>query len=132
MNILVVEDHVDSATALARALRLRGHFVEIATTYNQAKRIFADSDFELVITDISLPDGNGCDLLHELINVRDVKVIAMTGLAMPHELEAVNAAGFEASLVKPFSIAELLKTIEAAAVGRGASPPVDTRARFKN
>ena len=112
VNILIVEDHADSAIALARVIRARGHDAEIAHTCCQAKQLFAAFNFKLVLMDIGLPDGNGCDLLHELINIRDAVFIAITAMATPHELQAVSASGFSACLVKPFFPAELFSAIE--------------------
>lgn len=67
LRIFVIEDHADSGRALRRLLTSQGHTVLMAEDCASARRIAAESDgFDIVIGDIALPDGDGCELMCEL------------------------------------------------------------------
>ena len=116
-NILVIEDHDDSAMILAQMLRKHGHVASIARTCAETRHSFAtDTDINAVLIDIGLPDGNGCDLLQELNAMRPVPAIAVTGYGMAHDIERSAKAGFIAHIVKPVimsALTELLASLKA-------------------
>jgi len=109
---MLVEDHAETAAAVSRLLRSWGHAVHTAGRYDDALRAFADNDAELVLLDIGLPDGDGCDLLHEMLNIRDAKVVAMTGHAFPQERSDIHSAGFDDYLFKPFTSHQLGEVVQ--------------------
>lgn len=69
---------------------------------------------QLVLMDIQMPEMDGYTLLNQLRQNeahRDIPVIAVTGNAMPHDIEKIHEGGFDEFLSKPFRIAELLKVV---------------------
>jgi len=108
-HILLVEDDRDSLAALARLLECTRYRVCRASTVKDALAAASQTRFDLLISDISLPDGSGLDLMRELRRSQPLPGIAMTG----HDShEASRAAGFSAHLTKPIDFAELIQVVE--------------------
>jgi DNA-binding response OmpR family regulator len=125
LRILVVDDHLDSARALARLLRYEGHAVVTAGTLADALALARGGTFELLVCDIELPDGNGCDLVRFLRDRNDGEptgAIVLTGHDEPQWHADAHQAGCHDYLVKPLVFDELLAAINRLwpAVGRGA------------
>jgi CheY-like chemotaxis protein len=100
-RILLVEDHEPTREALARLLRRRKFEVVVAASVAEA-RILADGQhFDLLISDIGLPDGNGYDLMAQLRDREGLKGIALTGYGMEEDVARSREAGFFAHLTKP-------------------------------
>jgi CheY-like chemotaxis protein len=115
MRILLVEDHRDTLRTLTRLLRGLGHTVATASTVDAALAAAADTDagaFDLVISDIGLPDGSGLDLMRRLTGRRPVKGIALSGYGMDSDIRQSREAGFATHLTKPIDIARLEAAIE--------------------
>jgi CheY-like chemotaxis protein len=106
LNILVVENHEDTLQAMKMFLELEGHAVQTAATMRSALEA-TDSGFDLVITDIGLPDGDGWELMRQLRERGPVRAVAMSGYGWKEDLEKSRAAGFFAHLLKPLKINEL-------------------------
>jgi CheY-like chemotaxis protein len=101
-RILVVDDHIDSLNAMARLLLLTGFEVSTATTYAAAIEQCKAMPFDLLISDVGLPDGNGYDLMREMLGRRSaMRGIAVSGYAAEADVEQSLAAGFSAHLIKP-------------------------------
>jgi CheY-like chemotaxis protein len=107
MKILLVDDHVDSSRVISRMLQREGHSVEAALNCREALDAFEAEWFDLIILDIWLPDGDGCDLLVELRQIHPVKSIAITGNTIHGNIERVMRSGFDWFLPKPISADEL-------------------------
>ena len=103
LRILIVEDHPDTALSLRILLHSEGHEVRVATSLAEALAVAADFDFDLLLSDIGLPDGRGTDLLKQLRLClgHPINAIAMTGFGMEDDLEQSRRAGFIAHLTKP-------------------------------
>jgi CheY-like chemotaxis protein len=110
-HILLVEDHADSAVALGRLLQHFGHRVQTADCCSAAKTLFKSDGFDVVLVDLGLPDGDGCDLLRELTAIRQIPAIAITGFGMAEDIKRSKAAGFLAHLTKPFIVPELTQIL---------------------
>jgi CheY-like chemotaxis protein len=115
LNILVVDDHPDSASALVRLLRHDGHHVSMACSQTDA--IIAAARLprlDLLISDLALPDGNECDLLrllHELRGGGPRVAVALTGHG-EEELEAeCKRVGYALFLVKPVVYDQLMASV---------------------
>jgi signal transduction histidine kinase len=108
-RVLLVEDHEDSAATLAMVLSIRGYDVRVARTLAQARGMAEDCD--VLISDISLPDGTGLDLLREVRRHRDVKAIAVSGYGTEEDRRRSADAGFAEHLIKPFDPDRLIDTI---------------------
>jgi DNA-binding NtrC family response regulator len=102
-KILLVEDHHDTARAMARLLNLSGFSVRTANTYRSAIEICDEEQrFDLVISDVGLPDGNGYDLMREMLEREcTTKGIAVSGYGTEKDVEDSLRAGFTLHLVKP-------------------------------
>jgi CheY-like chemotaxis protein len=115
-EILLVDDHDDTARAVARALRLAGHIVHTAGTCAEAMSVFRlQPSIDVALLDLSLPDGDGCGLLRDLQSVRPVPAIAVSGYGMADDVDRCRAAGFIAHVVKPMvfpQLTEILANIE--------------------
>jgi len=88
-------------------LRRYGHHVHVAGSCAEARRAYVEERFDVVLCDLGLPDGDGCDLLAELFLIRPVPALAITGYGMPHDLQRTQAAGFIAHLTKPVVVDRL-------------------------
>ncbi len=111
-NVLLVEDHDDTAAVLARSLRRRGFTVRIANSVESGVICFKREHFDLVISDIGLPDGTGVDLLERIGQIRRVPAIALSGYGMEHDVERSRDAGFVEHLTKPVSWNLLIEAVQ--------------------
>ena len=83
LRVLVVEDHVDSATAVARLLKMEGHRPQVARDCKSAMSLAESEGFDLVISDIGLPDCSGHELMRLLKALSPIKGIALSGHVTP-------------------------------------------------
>jgi PAS domain S-box-containing protein len=123
LRILIVEDHPDSARLLERLLRAVGFATQIAETVSDATRIGTEREFDVLLTDLSLPDGTGIDVLRALRKTQtngNIPAIALTGHGMPEDLRSTEAAGFVSHLTKPVDL-DLLRAAIGRAVNQGGN-----------
>jgi CheY-like chemotaxis protein len=111
MRILVVEDHVDSAILLARVLRAQGHDVRAVGTGADALDECSGRPFDLMISDIGLPDVDGWHLLSLIRQRQPIRAIALTAFTTDADQERSRAAGFDAHLPKPLCVDALVSTL---------------------
>jgi CheY-like chemotaxis protein len=111
LKILLVEDHPSTASTLARLLRKLGHDVSVATGVRRALDLSVLTPFDLLISDIGLPDGTGLDLVRQLRATRPgLPAIALSGYGTDDDVQRSLAAGFSQHLTKPINL-EQLKTL---------------------
>lgn len=109
LRILLVEDHEDTARQLSRLLQLSGYQVTVAGTVEAALAASSSSSpFDLLLSDMGLPDGSGIDLIRRL---GPVPAIALTGYGMEADVKQSREAGFLAHLTKPIDPNRLEATI---------------------
>jgi signal transduction histidine kinase/ActR/RegA family two-component response regulator len=101
LRLLLVEDHDDTREVLARLLSRRGYDVEAARDAQEARSLSSAKTFDLLISDIALPDATGCELLAELSAKHGLRGIAMSGFGSDADLAQSKEAGFLEHLVKP-------------------------------
>jgi PAS domain S-box-containing protein len=111
-RLLVIEDHEPTLTILAHLLRRRGHDVLTASTVKGALSLAANHTFDLVISDIGLPDGTGIDLMRQLTKDYGLGGIALSGYGMPADHAKSREAGFLAHLVKPINFDQLHNVLQ--------------------
>jgi PAS domain S-box-containing protein len=111
LRILLVEDHSDTAHIMKRLLGSFGYNVHTAGSVAEALAAAQAHFFDLVISDIGLPDGDGYGLMRQLIAQRPIKGIALTGYGMEDDVQQGIDAGFTAHLTKPISFEQLELTI---------------------
>ena len=114
-RVLLVEDHEPTRTALTHLLSRRRFEVIGADSLTEARAIAAREVFDLLISDLGLPDGNGCELMMEMRDRYGVMGIALTGYGMDEDVDRTQAAGFAAHLTKPVNIEDLDCALTAAA-----------------
>ncbi|HSI65631.1 MAG TPA: ATP-binding protein [Candidatus Saccharimonadia bacterium] len=110
-HLLIVEDHADTARALCTHLRRRGFIVSVAHTVATALQMVREQPFDLVVSDLGLPDQSGFDLMRQIRAVRAIPGIAMSGYGMAEDIRKSREAGFSQHLVKPVSIPRLEEAI---------------------
>jgi CheY-like chemotaxis protein len=108
LRILLVEDHVDTQQVMSRLLASFKHDVKSASSIATALALASTHRFDLVISDIGLPDGSGEVLMAQLRKQYNVPGIAVSGF-----VEEVGRSGsvFSARLVKPITLEQLEKVI---------------------
>src|SRR5439155_12676365 len=116
MRVLLVEDHEDTKQSLTKLLRLRGYHVESASNVQSALDLIAQDQFDVLISDLGLPDGSGIDLIRRVQSDRPVLGIALTGFGMEEDIRKSREAGFKHHLVKPIDLNKLDSIIQEIAV----------------
>ena len=120
-RVLLVEDNRDNGSAIAELLRAHGYEVELAESVHDALGK-AKGGFDVLVSDIGLPDGNGRDLMRRLAAERPVRAIALTGYGSDDDVRSNSDAGFSRHLTKPVDPDELLAAIHDLAAGAAARP----------
>jgi hypothetical protein len=110
-RLLVVDDHEDTCTGLKMILERRGYDITVAYTADQATEKARQENFDLLISDIGLPDRSGYDLMKEMRD-RGVPGIALSGFGMEHDVNRARAAGFSEHLTKPINFERLEEVIQ--------------------
>jgi signal transduction histidine kinase len=113
LSILLVEDHEPTRSALMGLLVRRQHAVTAVGSAREARQVSTDKKFDLVLSDIGLPDDNGYTLMAELRDKHGLQGIALTGYGMEHDIEKSRNAGFILHLTKPVHVAELERALHA-------------------
>ena len=116
LRILVVEDHSDTLQALSRLLSHFGHEISLADTAQSALNTIDSKEFDVVLCDIALPDGNGYDVVAQAKRKRPVKAVALTGFSASEDIERGKEAGFDFHLAKPVDFHELRAVLGQVAV----------------
>jgi CheY-like chemotaxis protein len=112
LRILLVEDHEDTSRIMCRLLRGFNHEVQAADSISSALEVASNNQFDLVISDLGLPDGTGTDLMRELRAKYGLTGIALSGYGMESDIDSSRAAGFAEHLVKPVDLQKLRTVIQ--------------------
>jgi signal transduction histidine kinase/response regulator RpfG family c-di-GMP phosphodiesterase len=107
MRVLLVEDHEDTNRSLTSLLRRRGYFVQAARSVQGALELAAKERFDVLVSDIGLPDGSGIDVMQALNSEHPVFGIALTGFGMEEDVRRSHAVGFHHHLIKPVDLNRL-------------------------
>jgi CheY-like chemotaxis protein len=113
-RILIVDDNIDAADSLVMILRLDGHEVEAVYSAHDALERAVAIKPDVALLDIGLPKMNGYELAQHLRaqpDLRDIRLIALTGYGQGEDRERTRAAGFDDHLVKPADLTVLQKAI---------------------
>lgn len=111
-RILVVDDHDDTLRSMKLLLTKLGYHVLAADTMTEALRLAEEEEFDILLSDIGLPDGSGHELLRRIREKRQVRALALSGYGMDEDLARSRDAGFFDHLTKPVSIDRLRSAIE--------------------
>jgi PAS domain S-box-containing protein len=110
LRLMLVEDHQDTAATLLRLLARRGYEVKSAGSVASALDLAKTFDFDVLVSDIGLPDGTGVDLLRKLREMPGKEKlcgIALSGFGMDEDIARSREAGFTQHLTKPVDFAQL-------------------------
>lgn len=110
-TVLLVEDHADTRAIMEFVLGDFGCRVRSAADVAEALRIAAEQAFDIVISDLGLPDGSGTDLMRVLKSTYGLQGIALSGYGMEADRARSRDAGFDAHLVKPVNLDLLEATV---------------------
>ena len=111
LRILLVDDHRDTRDALQKLLIRKGYYVEVAEDVRSGLALAQSHHFDLLISDIGLPDGTGIDLMQRIRETCSLPGIALSGFGMQHDIERSKQAGFIEHLTKPINFSQLQAVI---------------------
>src|ERR1022692_1134034 len=128
-RVLLVEDEASIADPFAQALARNGFQPVIARTAREALRLGREGGMDVVLLDLSLPDGDGRDVCRELRRISDVPIIMLTARGTVTDRVVGLEIGADDYVVKPFAVGEVISRIRAVlrrARGPSSAPPVMT------
>ena len=111
-RVLLVEDHVDTRRVMTRLVKSFGFDVVAVGTVSDAVATGRREHFDLLLSDIGLPDGSGYDVMRQLGTAEGLRGIAISGFGQDLDRRRSEEAGFAAHLVKPVDLSTLAATIE--------------------
>jgi len=125
LHILVVDDERDTLDLVTMELAQNGASVTGVTTAAEALSALRSSDFDLIISDIAMPEVDGYDLIRQIrtsdsVKERSIPAVALTAYARVHDRMRAIMAGFNTHVAKPVEANELV-TVVASLTGRMAS-----------
>lgn len=112
VHILLVDDHHDTSLVMKILLERHGYRVTTADCVSKALDLASREQFDLLVSDIGLPDGSGLDLMRALRETCTIKGIALSGFGMEDDLRRSRDAGFHEHLTKPVSFQRLMQAVE--------------------
>lgn len=112
-HLFFVEDDLSLINGLSFALNKEGYTVDVARTKQEAEALWLKEKFDLVILDVSLPDGSGYDLCHQIRQTSTVPIIFLTAADEETEIIMGLDLGGDDYITKPFKLNELLSRIKA-------------------
>ena len=112
LRVLLVEDHPDTRNVLAGLLGTLNYAVKTASSVKAALQLAATERFDLVVSDLGLPDGTGHDLMKQLRDRYAIKGIAISGYGMEKDQQRSWEAGFLDHVVKPVNFSQLAAAIQ--------------------
>jgi PAS domain S-box-containing protein len=111
-RILLVDDHPDTLQTMAKLLRKWGYTVTTAMSVRGALEQASRESFDLIISDVGLPDGSGLDIMRQVKELYGLRGIALSGYGTDEDIRQSQAAGFEEHLVKPVCFEVLRLTVQ--------------------
>jgi len=123
LKILLVDDHHDTCAALEKLLARCGHLVAVTHDVRSAMDAAVRNKFDLLISDIALPDGTGMDLMIQMRAMANVPGIAISGFGNNGDIERSLQAGFSQHLIKPIKLDNLEAAIDRAVTGHVTLAP---------
>jgi signal transduction histidine kinase/CheY-like chemotaxis protein len=111
-RLLVVDDHHDTCAGLKMMLERRGYRVAVAHCADEAVDRAGEQEFDLLISDIGLPDRSGYELMQELRASKGLRGIALSGFGMENDITRARESGFSEHLTKPINFERLEQAIQ--------------------
>lgn len=111
LRVLLVEDHESTRQVMRKLITSLGHRVESAGTIREAMVIAAQESFDLVVSDVGLPDGSGNELMQQLSRRYGLSGIALSGYGMEEDVRRSLESGFAMHLTKPVDMEQLHRAL---------------------
>ena len=111
LRVLLIEDHEDTARVLEKVLQQMGHEVQTRSRVATACETLREREFDVILSDIGLPDGSGIDFIKAAREISQTPAVALTGYGMAEDIDRCLQAGFEEHLTKPIDIDRLQRTL---------------------
>ena len=114
-SFLVVDDSEDTIAMLEELLKVAGANVMTATNGADALRIADENEFDVILSDISMPEMDGFEFLQRLRKIdgrQNVPVVAITGFGRSDDIARARAAGFYSHLTKPLNLQALAEVLQ--------------------
>ena len=115
LDVLVLDDSEDTTEMLRHLLEQTGALVTTATNGPDALRIASEREFDIVLSDISMPGMDGFEFVRRLRKLpanKDVPVLALTGFGRPEDIRRAETEGFFTHLTKPFDVKALAEILQ--------------------
>ena len=113
MKILIVEDDLSLINGLSFAIKKQGYELDIVRTSAEADKIWGNRKYDLVILDVSLPDGSGFDICRKIREVSKVPIIFLTAADEETDIIMGLDIGGDDYITKPFKLSVLMSRINA-------------------
>ena len=113
MKILIVEDDLSLINGLSFAIKKQGYELDIARTSAEADKIWENRKYDLVILDVSLPDGSGFDICRKIREASKVPIIFLTAADEETDIIMGLDIGGDDYITKPFKLSVLMSRINA-------------------
>jgi CheY-like chemotaxis protein len=114
LRVLVIDDQQDTAETLAILMRHEGHKVRTCCKSIESAEIAKLEQPDVVLLDIGMPKMDGYAVVRRLREQRETAhacIVAVTGHSLPADKERIKVAGFDAHIVKPYDVRDILDTI---------------------
>ncbi len=116
----MVDDNRDTLKHLSMLLSLRGYHVHTAADMASALQVASQTELDVIVSDIELPDGSGLELVGNLLHSsKPIPAIALTGFGSSSDIELSLSAGFAIHLTKPVDFRQLEDAIRQVAANAG-------------
>lgn len=115
MRILVIDDSPDTVDMLQSLFEMDGAFVETAGGGAEALELAAKKEFDVILSDISMPAMDGFELLRRLRRLpgyQQVPVLALTGFGRAEDVERATAEGFFSHVTKPIDVESIIEILQ--------------------
>ena len=122
LSILLVEDNQETLRYLTLVLKDRNYSVVPVDCLSAALAAAEEAQFDLLISDIELPDGTGLELIHALGGGRTMPALAISGFGSEEDLQESASAGFAEHLTKPIDLNRLESAIRRVTSRRAPQP----------
>ena len=129
LRVLVVDDHDDTRRVVSNLLAVKGHEVFSAVNVAGALEILNRESIDVLLSDIGLPDGTGCDLMQRAKALQPLTGIALSGFGMAEDIERAFESGFAHHMIKPVSFEQLesiLHRMTSKGTFKRSSTPIST------
>jgi two-component system, chemotaxis family, CheB/CheR fusion protein len=111
LRVLLVDDHPDTLSSLCMLLEHKGFAVTTANNAGSAIELASQAKFDVLVSDIGLPDSTGYDVVRAVHRLQSIPAIAFSGYGTEVDIERSRSAGFDRHFTKPVMVNRLIDAI---------------------